>query len=100
MAGCRIVNDAVKKAVEEIAGYSKEYKTAGEDFVRDFKAAIADMEGAAKDALMEFFDNQTAPLVTDSVPSAVEGMSQLLEANRSNFESVDLKIAESISGGK
>ncbi|WP_295092932.1 hypothetical protein [Ruminococcus sp.] len=100
MAGCRIVNDAVKTAVEELAGYSKEYKTAGEDFVRDFRAAIAEMEGASKDALLEFFDNQTAQLVTDSIPSAVEGMSQLLEANRSNFESVDLKIAESISSGK
>ena len=77
MAGCRIVNDAVKKAVEEIAGYSKEYKTAGEDFVRDFKAAIADMEGAAKDALMEFFDHQVAKLFREN------GV-----------------IAESISGGK
>jgi uncharacterized protein YukE len=100
MAGCRIVNDALKNAVEEISGYSKEYKSAGDDFVRDFKAAIAEMEGAAKDALLDFFNTQAAPLVTESVPQAIEGMSKLLEANRSNFEQVDQKIADSISSGK
>ena len=100
MAGCRIVNDALAKAVDEIAGYSKEYKSAGDDFVRDFRAAIAEMEGAAKDALLEFFNTQAAPLVTESIPQAIDGMSQLLEANRANFESVDQKIADSISSGK
>lgn len=99
MAGCRIVNAALEKAVGEISGYSKEYKTAGDDFVRDFNAAIAEMEGASKDALQEFFNKQVLELVTESVPGALDGMSQLLEANRSNFESVDQKIADSISKG-
>ena len=100
MAGCRIVNEALENAAREIAEYSKEYKSAGDDFVRDFKAAIAEMEGAAKDALLEFFNNQAAPLVTESVPQAIDGMSQLLEANRSNFAKVDQQIADSISSGK
>ena len=80
MADCKIVNANVKTAVTNINTIAGKYKTAGTTFETDFKAAIADMEGDAKDALI--------------------GLSKLLEGNRSNFESVDSKIAASIRGNK
>ncbi len=99
MAACRIVNAAAAKAVSELKGYSEEYKTAADTFVTAFTSAIADMEGEAKDALEAFFTKDVRPLVTEDIPGAVEGMSQLLEANRSNFEAVDKQIADSIAKG-
>lgn len=100
MAACRIVNEEVKKAVDELTGYSNEYKSAGDALVSAFTAAIAEMEGASKDALLEFFNKEATSLVKESVPEAVKTMATLLEANRSNFEDIDQKIAQSISSGK
>ena len=74
MADCKIVNANVKTAVTNINTIAGKYKTAGTTFETDFKAAIADME--------------------------IKGLSKLLEGNRSNFESVDSKIAASIRGNK
>lgn len=50
MAGCRIVNEGVSSAVEAINGYATLYRTAGETLITSLSSAIADMEGAAKDA--------------------------------------------------
>ena len=56
MADCKIVNANVKTAVTNINTIAGKYKTAGTTFETDFKAAIADMEGDAKDALIELFE--------------------------------------------
>ena len=93
MADCKIVNANVKTAVTNINTIAGKYKTAGTTFETDFKAAIADMEGDAKDALIELFDKS-------GLPAMIKGLSKLLEGNRSNFESVDSKIAASIRGNK
>ena len=98
MAGCRIVNQSVADAVAEISRLATEYETAGENFVQDLYSAIADMEGDAKDAIKKFIDTDVKNFVATDLPAALRGMSDLLEANRSNFEEVDKKIADSISG--
>lgn len=98
MAGCRIVNQSVVDAVEKILTISESYKNAGEEFVKNLNSAIAEMEGDAKDALKKFVDGDVNDYVATQLPTAVKGMSELLEANRSNFESVDKQIADSISG--
>lgn len=98
MAGCRIVNQGVIDAIEAIAQSSRDYKSAGEDFIRNLNAAINEMEGAAKDALKTFIDNDVNQFVAIDLPAALEGMSKLLEGNRENFENVDAQIAASISG--
>jgi len=99
MAGCRIVNASVATAVQTIADISNKYQTAGENFVKDLNSAIADMEGAAKDAFKQFIDGDVNQFVAIDLPAAVKGMSDLLEGNRDNFEKVDAQIASSISGG-
>ena len=51
MAGCRIVNEAVSSAVQEINSISSAYKDAGDALISSLTSALADMEGEAKDAL-------------------------------------------------
>lgn len=98
MAGCRIVNQSVAEAVTEIKTISDSYRSAGEDFIKDLNNAIAEMEGETKDALKNFIDNDVNNFVATDLPDAVKGMSDLLEANRKNFEDIDKQIADSISG--
>lgn len=98
MAGCRIVNAGVVEAVEAIKKISDDYRTAGEEFVKDLNNAISEMEGEAKDALKKFIDSDVNTFVATDLPDAVKGMSELLEANRTNFVDVDKQIADSISG--
>ena len=57
------------------------------------------MEGETKDALQKFFTTDVQKYVTEDLPNAINSMSVLLEANRKNFEDVDLQIAQNISGG-
>ena len=106
MADCKIVNESVKTAIQNIGGdtqgsltgIAKSYKDAGDAFIEALKAAISAMEGETKDALLKFFTTDVQKFVTEDLPNLINAMSVLLEANRKNFEEVDLKIAESISG--
>lgn len=102
MADCRIVNEKVAAAVEAIQKLAGEYATAGSDFETAFKAAIADMEGDAKDAMIELFDKSYKDFVTSNeagLPAMINGLASLLEGNRDNFEKVDDQIAQSIRNG-
>ena len=77
---------------------STQYGEAATTFVNAFKAAIAEMEGDAKDALLEFFETNIEGLVTNDLPGAVKGLSELLKANAQNFDDVDAQLANSIRG--
>lgn len=107
MADCKIVNASVVAAINNIGGANQgtlegialEYQKAGETLIEALKAAIAPMEGETKDALQTFFTTDVQQFVVTDLPNAINGLSVLLEANRKNFEDVDKKIAESISGG-
>lgn len=99
MAACRIVYEPVSQAIQTIDSSADKYQTAGDSFVTAFNTAIAEMEGASKDALAAFFKNNVQPFVTDSLPGAVKGMKSLLESNLNNFTDVDQKIADSINAG-
>lgn len=98
MAGCRIVNQGVETARDDIKRISGEYRTAGENFIKDLNNAIAEMEGETKDAFKQFIDTDVNTYVSLDLPDALMGMADLLEANRSNFENIDKQIADSISG--
>lgn len=98
MAGCRIVNEGVSSAVEAINGYMTSYKTAGENLISSLTGAIADMEGAAKDAFQNLINKDIQEFAVTNLPGAIESMASLLEANRDNFEKVDQQIADNISG--
>lgn len=102
MADCKIVNESVKTSVTNINTLADKYKTAGETFETNFKAALSEMEGDTKDALIELFDKSYKDFVKSDesgLPAMIKGVATLLEGNRSNFESVDSKIADSIRKG-
>lgn len=99
MADCRIVNQAVVTAVTNIRDISQDYASDGQAFMSALTAAIAAMEGETKDVLQKFFTKDVQTFVVEDLPKAINGMADLLEANRENFEKVDKQIADSISGG-
>ena len=74
MAGCRIVNEGVSSAVEAINGYATSYRTAGETLITSLSSAIADMEGAAKDAFKTLIDGDINNFVATDLPGAIEGI--------------------------
>lgn len=98
MAGCRIVKASMDQSVTNLLNYSTSYGDAATTFVTAFKAAIESMEGDAKDALLEFFETNIEGFVTNDVPAAVKGLSDLLKANADNFDDVDAQLASSIRG--
>ena len=98
MADFRIVNACVVTAVNNIKEISNSYKTDGQAFIDALTSAISAMEGETKDALQKFFTTDVQKFVTEDLPNAINGMSEMLEANRKNFEDVDLQIANSIAG--
>jgi|GEM_PF-3171805 uncharacterized protein YukE len=98
MAGCRIVNESVVSAVQEMNNISQAYQQAGEALISSLTSALADMEGEAKDAFQTLIDGDIKTFVEESLPEAVKGMSDLLEQNRQQFESMDAQLGASISG--
>ena len=99
MADCRIVNQAVVTSVANITDISNAYKSDGQAFIDALTTAISAMEGETKDALQKFFTTDVQKFVAEDLPGAINGMAELLDANRQNFEDVDRQIAASISGG-
>ena len=97
MADCRIVNASVLASVENIKDISNSYKTDGQALIDALTNAISAMEGETKDALQKFFTTDVQKFVTEDLPQAIQGMAELLEANRKNFEEADMQIAESIA---
>lgn len=107
MADCRIVNQALIDAETDINSIASEYDQAGTNLITSITNALADMQGAAKDALMEnFVESALKGFVqgmeedAQSLPATLKGMAGLLKANRENFVNVDAEIAKSISGAK
>lgn len=98
MAGCRVVKASMDQSVTNLNNYAAQYEEAATTFVNAFKAAIDEMEGDAKDALLEFFTTNVEGFVTKDLPDAVKGLASLLGANAQNFDDVDAQIAASIRG--
>ena len=98
MAGCRIVNQGVLTALQSIESCRASYAEAGQTLISSLTSAIADMEGAAKDAFQALIDKDIKKFAETDLPEAIKGMHTLLEENRRNFEEVDQKIADNIRG--
>lgn len=56
MAGCRIVNQGVLTALDSIESCRASYEEARQTLISSLTSAIADMEGAAKDAFQALID--------------------------------------------
>lgn len=98
MAGCRVVKASMDQSVTNLNGYATQYTEAATIFVTAFKAAIEEMEGDSKDALLEFFTENIEGFVTTDLPGAITGLASLLKANAQNFDDTDAQLAASIRG--
>lgn len=98
MAGCRVVKASMDQSVTNLNNYSTQYTEEATKFVAAFKAAIEEMEGDSKDALLEFFTTNIEGFVTKDLPGAISGLSSLLSANAQNFDDTDAQLAASIRG--
>jgi hypothetical protein len=100
MADCRIVYAGMTTALEAIATSSTNYREAGEEFIANFKSAINEMEGEAKDELLSFIEGKVNQFTVEDIPGALDNMRGLLEVNLNNFVQVDSQIASSIATSK
>lgn len=96
MAECRIVNAGAEEAYEKLNKIATSYNDAGGTFVADLTAAIADMEGASKDAFQDYIDVKVKELVSVDLGKLISGLAELVEANRKSFAEVDAQLASSM----
>lgn len=94
----RIVTSDMEDCKAKLDSSKKNYEEAGKNLIAAFDSAIADMQGASKDALEEFFNTKIKNFVTTDIPSSIDGLSNMLASNLKNFNDVDAKIAQSIRG--
>lgn len=100
MSACRIVNQAMVDAHTDVTNIAAEYDKAGEDLITALKAAIADMEGEAKDEFLAFIDGDIKTFFTTDLNNALLGLADMIETNRSTFADVDNKIAQAFREGQ
>ena len=77
-----VKNDSLLTAKQQLDTAKTAYDEAGTTFVAALKAAIDPMQGDTRDAIDEFIKDTLEPFIIQSVPSAVEGCSSLLEGNK------------------
>ena len=65
MAGCRIVNQGVLTALDSIESCRASFEEAGQTLISSLTSAIADMEGAAKDAFQALIDKDIKEFLMD-----------------------------------
>lgn len=99
-------NAALEKARDEIAKSATSLKTKGTSFIGTLTATLSTFSGATKDALMQHkigtsgseTEGTLACFLEKQVPELIEGLSKLLEGNRSTVDDADQKLADAISG--
>ena len=91
--------DAIDKAVSD-------FEAKGAAFIEALTSALSTFEGETKDALINSkigtsgseVEGTLAFFVEKQIPNLLNGLSQLLDGNRSTVEESDRQLAEAISG--
>lgn len=86
------MNEAVTK-INDIAG---RYKTAGNAFTSGFISAIQDWEGESKDKMAKLINGDVNKLLSEDIPSYLNGLASLLNENINQMRNADSQIADSI----
>lgn len=102
-----VENEALVKAKDEIDEAATNFKSMGTNFIDTLTSTLGTFSGETKDALMKNKigesgsqrDGTLAYFVEKQVPDLLNGLSQLLEGNRTTIDESDRKLAEAISGG-
>jgi len=92
------MEDAVKKigSKDNQGGFAGEYGDAAKAFLTQMQSAIEPWEGASKNAFSEFIDGTVMPYISDTVPSVVRGLGDMLQQNKTQMQEADDGIAANI----
>lgn len=93
MADCIVVNNSLTGARDKMVQLANSYNELGEQFVTDLLAALDGVEGASKDAFVEYINNNVKELTSVRLGELVNDLAELLEGNRNSFEQVDSQLA-------
>lgn len=94
--------ETAKGAIDDAKG---DFETKAGAFIEALTSALSTFEGETKDVLMEKkignveTEGTLAYFVQKQIPDLLNGLSQLLEGNRTTIDESDRKLAEAISGG-
>ena len=72
------------------------YKTAGENLIKQIEAATVNWDGASKTKFWTLIDGSVRNYTTVIIPQVVEGLADMLKANADQMKQADLDIANSI----
>lgn len=100
-------NQKMVDTKKDIDTASTDFKGKGTAFIEALTNALSTFEGETKDALMKSkigssgseTEGTLAYFVEKQIPDLLNGLSQLLEGNRTTIDESDRKLAEAISGG-
>ena len=88
--------EKMNNTASKIREIEEKYKTAGTAFVESFVEAIANWEGESKDKVQKLIQGSVSTMLTNDIPSYLEGLASLLEQNVKQMQKADNQIAESI----
>lgn len=100
-------NQKMKDAKGDIDKAAANFASMGSSFIESLTSTLSTFEGETKDVLMKNkigssgseTEGTLAYFVEKQIPDLLNGLSQLLEGNRTTIDESDHKLAEAISGG-
>lgn len=96
MADIVVNYQVMSTCVSDLEALKKKYEKAAADFQAKYKTATAEWTGETKNAMSAFVTGTVNTYMAESVPSVLEGLKSLLQANIDQFSSADAQIAENI----
>lgn len=96
-------NGIMVQAVEDFNSRANDLKAAGQALLDALKGDLSTFEGNTKDALMELIgdgskEGTLSYFVLTQVPKVLENAATLLDANRTQIQDGDSKLAEQLKG--
>lgn len=90
----------LSEAVTKIAEISEAYKDAGIELINALNAATESWEGASKDKFDTLINTGTKSVksyVTETIPTVIQGLSDMLQSNATQMQGADNNIAGQLS---
>ena len=96
-----VINYAyMDKKVGELNQLATQYKEKGAAFQSAYAAQTSEWSGETKKAMDAFAKTTVKEYMEEAVPSVLNGLANLLQANIDQFSNADARIASNIPGGQ
>ena len=92
--------DDMSEVATKISEISQEYQTAGTTLIAALNEATASWEGASKDKFDTLINTGTKSVngyVTQTIPTVIQGLSDMLQSNATQMQGADNNIAGQLS---